>query len=352
MNEITEKNKSTTVWGIHMGAHVSERPIEDGYVAIGWTKMGDLRKIAPSREDFKLAVANAYPEKKAGAIPVDAGTTYKFLHEIKAGDFVVYPSKANRMVNIGKFVGRISYNEGCVDEYPTRQHVKWLGHFPRDEFSQSALHEIGSLITVFRIRNHAAEFLSKVGESGAPNSLEQQIDQTDLQDDVEDDESATLSAIMQAENSADDFVIRRLMTELTGHQFEEFIAHLLECMGYTTRLTPRSGDGGVDVIAHMDPLGFEPPIVKVQCKRTTSQTGRPDVDQLLGTLGDGEYGLFVNLGSYARGAVELERNRAKLRLINGEQLVDLVFENYAKLAPGYRVLIPLKQIFVPDLVQK
>ena len=68
-------------------------------------------------------------------------------------------------------------------------------------------------------------------------------------------------------------------------------------------------------------------------------------------MGDGEYGLFVNLGSFAKGAVELERNRAKLRLINGEQFVELVFEHYAKLSPRYRALIPLKQIFVPDLQQ-
>ena len=89
----------------------------------------------------------------------------------------------------------------------------------------------------------------------------------------------------------------------------------------------------------------------LQCKRTTGQTTRPEVDQLLGTLGDGEYGLFVNLGSYARGAVELERNRAKLRLINGEQFVELIFEHYGQLAPRYRSMIPLKQIFVPDLPQ-
>jgi len=51
---------------------------------------------------------------------------------------------------------------------------------------------------------------------------------------------------------------------------------------------------------------------------SSPSTARPDVDQLLGTLGDGEYGLFVNLGSFARGAVDLELNRSKLRLINGE----------------------------------
>lgn len=120
-------------------------------------------------------------------------------------------------------------------------------------------------------------------------------------------------------------------------------------MGYRARVTPKSADGGVDVIAHMDALGFQPPIVKVQCKRKTDQTSRPDVDQLLGTLGEGEYGLYVNLGSYSRSAVELERNRAKLRLIDGEQFVEMVLTNYGKLAPRYRSLIPLKQIYVPDL---
>jgi len=35
--------------------------------------------------------------------------------------------------------------------------------------------------------------------------------------------------------------------------------------------------------------------------------------------------------------------------IDGEQFVELVLENYAKLAPRYRTLIPLKQIYVPDL---
>jgi restriction system protein len=87
----------------------------------------------------------------------------------------------------------------------------------------------------------------------------------------------------------------------------------------------------------------------VQCKRKTDQTPRPEVDQLLGTLGDGEFGLFVSLGSFSRQAVELERNRPKLRLIDGEQFVELLLENYLRLSPRYRSIIPLKQIYVPDL---
>lgn len=341
--------KNPTVWGVHMGAHVSDRPIDGGYVAIGWPAMGDLGKIAPNREAFKAALVAAYPDKKPGAVPVDAGSMFKFLHVIQAGDIVIYPSKFDRMVNIGRFMGEAFHVEGDADEYPTRQKVEWLGHFPRNEFSQTALHEIGSFLTMFRVRRNVDEFLSKVNLATPPTFESAADEQSDTQDDIADDETVAASAALQAEASTSDFIIKRIMTELTGYQFEEFMAHILECMGYTARVTPRSGDGGVDIVAHMDPLGFQPPIVKVQCKRTTGQTPRPDVDQLLGTLGDGEYGLFVNLGSFARGAIELERNRAKLRLINGDQLVELIFEHYAKLSPRYRALIPLKQIFVSDL---
>jgi restriction system protein len=336
-----------TVWGIHMGNHVSDRPIEGRYVGIGWPAMGDLTKIDANRDAFKTKLTLAYPDKKAGAIPIDAGSMFKFLHQINAGDIAIYPSKADRMVNVGKFLGQIEYVENDRDEYPTRHKIQWLGHFPRSDFSQTALNEIGSFLTLFRVRRHANEFLAKVDLSIEGTDQ----DTAEAQEDMADDDTAAVATALQAEANTSDFVIKRLMNELSGHQFEEFMAHLLECMGYTARVTPKSGDGGVDVIAHMDPLGFQPPIVKVQCKRTTAQTPRPDVDQLLGTLGDGEYGLFVNLGSFARGAVELERNRAKLRLINGEAFVDLILENYSALSPRYRAMIPLKQIFVPDLQQ-
>lgn len=220
------------------------------------------------------------------------------------------------------------------------------GQFPRTDFSQSALNEIGSAVTLFRVRRFANEFLAKVDLATLPVDAAGIVDSVD---EPSNDDSAIAAVSSQAEESTDDFIIRRIMDDPSGHQFEPFLAHLLECMGYTARVTQKSGDGGVDIIAHMDPLGFQPPIVKVQCKRTTSKTPRPDVDQLLGTLGEGEYGLFINLGSYTSEAVQLERNRPKLRLIDGEGFVDMVLEHYGNLSPRYRSLLPLKQIYVPDL---
>ena len=47
--------------------------------------------------------------------------------------------------------------------------------------------------------------------------------------------------------------------------FEDFAKHLLERMGYQSRLTRRN-EPSVDLIAHKDQLGIEPPIIKVQVK--------------------------------------------------------------------------------------
>ena len=341
------------IWGVHMGEKVGSSPIDDNYVAIGWHELGDLRQYAGSREQLKEALAATLPNIKKGAIPGNAGVLFRFTNTMKQGDIVVYPSKADRMVNIGRVTGDYNYVPNDEHEYPNQRPIEWLGSFPRSDFSQAALHEIGAFTTLFSIKRHGAEFLAKVGlatsadvENSTPTNTE-----SDSDDDIEttDDEVAIESSISQAAQATEDFIIKRLCTKLDCYEFEHFVAHILECMGYKTRVSPKSGDGGVDVIAHKDELGFEPPIIKVQCKQSTSTHGEPEMNQLLGALGDGEYGLFVNLGAYTQRAIILERNKPKQRLIDGTGLVRLILEHYHKLSPRYRTLLPLKQIYVADL---
>lgn len=85
----------TNVWGVHMPVWVGDDPIEKSYVCLGWAQLGDIFSIPADREDFKRRIAAAYPEKKAGAIPVDAGILFRFAHEVAAGDLIIYPSKHN-----------------------------------------------------------------------------------------------------------------------------------------------------------------------------------------------------------------------------------------------------------------
>ena len=91
---------------------------------------------------------------------------------------------------------------------------------------------------------------------------------------------------------------------------------------------------------------MEPPLIKVQCKHHTGTVGAPDVQQLIGTQGQGELLLFVTLGGYSRDALAIERQRPGLRLLSGEDVVTMVLDNYSELPESWRSIVPLTRVLV------
>ncbi len=162
--------KERPIWGIHMGKGHARRPIEEGFIAIGWSKMGDLSILPADRDAFKKAVASTYPQIKPGAIPVVAGTLFRFANEMRIGDLVIYPSKIDRTVNLGTIKGGYEFKPSYDLESPNCRLVKWTGNIARPEFSQRALHEIGAAITLFHVKNNADEFLAAF--EGKPSKSE------------------------------------------------------------------------------------------------------------------------------------------------------------------------------------
>lgn len=181
-----------TIWGIHMPLELGLGPVSAAYIAIGWPNMGDLSLIAPTRDAFKDRVTTTHPETKPGAIPGAAGVLYRFAVEMQVGDVVIYPSKPDRMVNIGVVNGPYSYDPGRHAEHPHVRPVKWLTSLPRTTFSQSALNEIGSAITMFRVAANADEFLAAMEGREFEAS------------DIDDVSAETVSA--QVEESTEDFI--------------------------------------------------------------------------------------------------------------------------------------------------
>ena len=74
--------------------------------------LSDLCLIPADREAFKAALATHLPNTKQGALPVYAGILLRFVHEMQKGDIVSYPSKHDRMVNIGRYTGETDYVAG------------------------------------------------------------------------------------------------------------------------------------------------------------------------------------------------------------------------------------------------
>lgn len=333
----------TTIWGIH-----NDQPsldlIEGGFVSLGWDELGDLREIALNRDLLKLRLATTYPTAKPGAIPVWAGIIHRFVAEIAIGDLVISPNKADRTLSFGRIASDAYVESSSLGLHANRRNVEWQRTgVPRATFTKSALHEIGSALTLFRVKNHASEFLQFVG--GA--------DVTPGDGGVADEDAVELAEgepnAERVDTYSRDFVVDALR-KMDPYRFEHLIAGLLQAMGYRAAATQASGDGGVDVIASRDPLGLEPPIIKVQCKRTVSAIGSPEVQKLAGALAHGgsEVGLFVTLGNYSNDALHIERTRQDLRLVNGTQLVDLIFENYELLDAEWKRLLPLRSVYAVD----
>jgi len=333
-------NSEVKIWGIHGGktGDADSLFLSKNCVALGWEKMGDLSKLGADRESFRKQVSTIYPDKTTISIANNTGQLYRFVHELKIGDLVVYPSRIDHQVHIGKVEGDYKYQPKGDNNYPHARQVKWLKTLPRTIFSQGALYEVGSAMSFFQVKNYAEEYEGALqGKPAIPTP-------------VIKDETVSIVA-NDIEETTQDFILKRLSQELKGTPLEEFVAHLLEAMGYRTRLT-RQNEPSIDIIAHKDALGFEAPIIKVQVKSSDGKVSDKDVSALIGKLGQNEFGLVVALGGFTPPALTFAANKPNLRLIDGNELVELIYEYYEQFDSRYKGLLPLKRVYVPAPIQE
>lgn len=343
------------MWGVRNDT-LSTELLDEGFISIGWDELGDLRQIGLTRDALKAAITRAHPDDRPMATANRTGVLLRFAAEMAEGDVIVAPYKPDGTINIGVVVGPYEY----VADVPThrnRRRVRWekVG-VSRSVFTAGALQELGSLLTVFGIRRHSEEFLA-VMNAGGEETFEAAVAavaNTSLSDApvptpiLDENGASTEPRASHIERHTRDYVLKTLKNDLTHREFEEFTAALLQAMGYQARVTVYSNDGGIDVIAHRDALGVKPPVLKVQCKHMTTTIGAPEVQQLIGTQAQGELSVFVTLGGYSREALAIERQRQGVRLITGEELVDLVLHHYDRLEPAWRLRIPLRAVLVVD----
>jgi restriction system protein len=135
------------IWGIHGGrtGDADTLFLQSDCIAIGWAAVGDLTQLKADREAIKTRVAVSYPEKKPGAVPVDAGQLFRFAHEMKSGDFIVYPSKRDRQIHFGRVTGAYRFDTTQEQNRPTPIAGLLVGsvlclepNFPRAHFTRSA----------------------------------------------------------------------------------------------------------------------------------------------------------------------------------------------------------------------
>lgn len=319
------------IWGIH--TRDDRLFLEEHIIAIGWKSMGDLSLIGNSREEFKKEYAKTYPSSTKQSVANAAGMLYRFCHEVQIGDYIVYPSKSDRMINLGVVRSNYMYNPSH-NEYVQQRKVKWLKSLPRTAFSQGALYEVGSAMSFFAIKNYANDFLEALAAKNIKPVFA---------DSEEENETVAATAEDIIENTRD-YVLKELSKNLKGYNLEDFVANLLSAMGYHPKQSPHGGDSGIDIIAYKDEL---PPRIVVQVKSQDGDIKETTLQSLKGAMREGDYGLFVTLSNYTKNAQKFLENTPIIRGINGAELVELILKYYDKLSDKYRTMIPLKMVYIP-----
>ena len=137
---------------------------------------------------------------------------------------------------------------------------------------------------------------------------------------------------------------QEISRQFKGYDLENFVASLLNAMGYRTTVSPHGGDSGIDIIAYKDEL---PPRIAVQVKSQDGDIKETTIQSLKGAMMPGDYGLFVSLSDYTKSAKKFLKANPIIRGINGIELVNLVLKYYEGLDEIYQRAIPLKKVYIP-----
>jgi restriction system protein len=142
--------------------------------------------------------------------------------------------------------------------------------------------------------------------------------------------------------------IEHHIDDLDPYEFQKLVAELLIGMGYHVPfIAPPGRDGGIDLVAYKDPLGINPPRIKVQVKHRQQKQTVKEVRELVGLLRkDGDIGLIVSSGGFTSEVEREIRDSSKhVEAMDMDRLIKLWQQHYDNIRESGRLLLPLVKLF-------
>lgn len=126
--------------------------------------------------------------------------------------------------------------------------------------------------------------------------------------------------------------LHELLLAMPAKRFESLIMELLLKMGFdesTLRVTPFSGDGGIDVMGVYKATGLTEVNAAVQAKRWKGNVGAPTVTQLRGSLQVHQQGIIITTSGFSAGARKeaVAPSKTRIALIDGQELVEMLIKH-------------------------
>lgn len=331
----------TQCWMVRAGrGGIYSEDFEKGYVAIGWSDLGDL-KLFDTPESLREKYLEIYGNEKPSATANAIAMILKFRDRITADDYLVSYNPETREYQIGRDTGQYLYDTTVISGYPHLRKVHWLGKVSRDALSQQSRNSLGSTLTLFSIKPAVLDEFINVLE-GKTEKLGVVVES------CADEESGDILQLKDETVAKSHEFIKDKIAALSPEEMEELVASILRAMGYKAKVSPKGPDRGVDVIASKDGLGLTKPRIKSEVKHRKGPMGAPVVRGFIGALREGDSGLFVSTGGFTREArYEAERSTFPLTLVDLDDLADLIVNHYEQFDLEGRALIPLVRIYWP-----
>src|SRR5690606_21435242 len=239
------------------------------------------------------------------------GQIARFLLEIKEGDYVIVPASNTEFIYYG-IVQKDAYfyadnSDGCP--FIHRKKVNWhKTPIQRSQFSVPFQNTIRSSLTVFNIK-HKRNFFTSIGNPELISEYDKK---------VEFDYYKT--------------ILNKIL-ELDDQEFEILITHILNALGFEgSEHKGKVGDGGVDATGELNVANMAKIKLFVQAKRYKlgSRISANVVKSLRANIPSGGQGAFITTAGFQKKAKEIaiESGFPRIGLIDGEQLVDILAENW------------------------
>ena len=288
------------------------------YIAIGWNEVSDLNKFN-NLDKIKSALKNTTYNYTATQHAIQAGQIYRFGLEMKEGDTVLSPLGSGEYL-IGRAKNYYFENKPTDDcPYKHRRKVNWSDRtLLKEDMSTNLSYSLAATLTIFSLNKYENEIEALLlGVAPSPAEKPEKIRDIILQD----------------------------LMNLDGREFEEFIKHLLEVLGFTAETTQYVGDKGIDVNGILNAEGLAEVTLKVQVKRVHGTIGNKEVLAIRGALGLSEHPCLITLSQFSSSAQQEASAPSKtpVKLIDGQDLAAIILKHFDEVGDKYKEIFNIRR---------
>ncbi|WP_216919678.1 restriction endonuclease [Synechococcus sp. CCAP 1479/9] len=339
----------TNVWCVRAGGGIyADNFLSGGFVGIGWREITEDLGPLRSREQLFSVVRRYFPDIQSAILLSNyVNEIHRFLFEIRPGDHVIIPAAEADLLRFGVVdEGRAYYDPTGDDGCPLRHRrpVTWspeplrLDHFSapfrnsiRTLLTVPAHTRMRSLLTVFLVE-HQAEFIRAIGRQ----------------------ETTAPARATTRKEEAHRSVLEQLL-QLNAAEFERLVVHLLDALGFQD--WERTEHHGVlrDVFDACGDISLSLPArIRIHARfhrgNLGARIGADAVRELRQFIPFGGHGVFITTADFQPAATTAagEEGFARISLVNGHQLAELIARHWTHLPGDIRDRLSLEQVLVKN----